>query len=86
MSRRPIVAMLVATSHRRDVGRDVPLLRRWSRRSRDLCFRIIKSTEDLIFGIIEGRTDKEKRTKQQQLERSKRLCFCIPLLKTINDI
>ena len=49
-------------------------------------FIIIKSTGDLIFEIIEGRMDEERRTKLQQPKRSKRLCFCIPLLKTINDL
>ena len=36
-----------------------------SRCSSDSYFIIIKSTGDLIFGIIEGRTDEEQRTKQQ---------------------
>ena len=35
-----------------------------SRRSRDFYFIIIKSTGYLIFGIIEGRTNEEQRTKQ----------------------
>ena len=55
-------------------------------RSRDFCFKIIKSTGYLIFWIIDGRTDEERRAKQQQPEISKRLCFCIHLLKTINDL
>ena len=35
-----------------------------SQHSRNSCFIIIKSTGDLIFGIIEGRMDEERRTKK----------------------
>ena len=35
--------------------------------------------------FIEECTDGVRETKQQQTERSKRLCFCIPFLKLIHD-
>ena len=63
MSRRPNVAM----SQRRDVPT--------SQRSRDSYIKIIKRMGDLIFEIIEGRTDEVRETKQEQPERSKRLVF-----------
>ena len=43
-------------------------------------------TGNLILEFIEERTDVAWETKQQQLERSKRLYFCIPLLKTVHDL
>ena len=65
-------------SQRATQRRDVPT----SRRSRHFCFRMIKSTGDLILVFIEERTDGVGKKKQQQPKRSKRLCF----LKTIYDL
>ena len=49
-------------------------------------FRIIKSTGDLIFGIIEGRMDESEKQSRSNRKDRKDLCFCISLLKTINDL
>ena len=45
-----------------------------------------KITRDLIFGMIEGRTDEERKTKHEQPERSKRLVFFYFSSQAINDL
>ena len=61
---------------------DVPT----SQRSHYSFYIIIKSTGYLILEKIEGCTDEsEKRSKSNPRDR-KDSCFCISLLKTINDL
>ena len=54
---------------------NVPTLNATLRRFHNFYIRIITSTGDPIFEIIDRRTDEEPKTKQEQPERSKRLVF-----------